>query len=330
MTTSRSSEPQSSPATTVNPILRNALRLSLSASEYRKLHQYALKRSPASLKSKIQDRTPTPEKYGAIVRSPRRGEEGGRGGSDKYNETAIRTSLRVFLATATSLKLFEILKQRLISKGAEAPKKSKTPLRRSPTFRLSLSLSLILLLHRLLHRFFTRLRTTLLTSSATPFRERNPRISRALTSKYAPAIGSSAAGFALGVYPDSGLHASAAIYLGSRAGEFLWNVAEGEGGWLAEWKRPWWVGSWLFMPVSFGQLFYAFVFEREVVPNVCLPSYVTGVRRLIFADRWCSGSGRYFSNLRQITFSRGLRVSRLRGTGLMVMRSWTHWLISLK
>lgn len=270
MATSRSSEAQPPPAAPVNPILRNALRLSLSASEYRKLHQYVLKRSSPSLKTRIQDRAPTPEKYGAMVRSPRRG-EGGGGGSDKYNETAVRASLRVFLSTAASLKLFDILKARFLAKGAAGTKKQKTSLYRSPIFRLSLSLSLILLLHRLLHRFFTRLRTTLLTPSAEPFRDRNPRISRALTSKYAPSIGSSAAGFALGVYPDSGLHASAAIYLGSRAGEFLWNVAEGEGGWLADWKRPWWVGSWLFMPVSFGQLFYAFVFEREATPSVCLP-----------------------------------------------------------
>ncbi|KAK2765183.1 hypothetical protein FQN54_008882 [Arachnomyces sp. PD_36] len=265
MATSSSAETQPPRAAPVNPVLRNALRLSLSASEYRKLHQYVMKRSPASLKAKIQDSTPTPDRYGAIVRSSRRADEAG-GGSDKYNETAIRASLRVFLATASSLKLFDILKARL-AKGSAPPTKTKTPLHRSPTFRLSLSLSLILLLHRLLHRFFTRLRATLLTSSAAPFRERNPRISHALTSKYAPSIGSSAAGFALGIYPDSGLHASAAIYLGSRAGEFLWNVAEGKGGLLADWKRPWWVGSWLFMPVSFGQLFYAFVFEREVVPG---------------------------------------------------------------
>lgn len=270
MATSRSSEAPSPPTAPVNPILRNALRLSLSASEYRKLHQYVLKRSPASLKTKIQGVTPTPEKYGAMVRSPRRG-EGGGGGSDKYNEIAIRTSLRVFLSTAAGLKLLDVVKSRFAAKGAAGPKKPKIPLYRSPTFRLSLSLSLILLLHRLLHRFFARLRATLLTPSAEPFRDRNPRISRALTSKYAPVIGSSAAGFALGIYPDSGLHASAAIYLGSRTGEFLWNVAEGEGGWLSEWKRPWWVGSWLFMPLSFGQLFYGFVFEREAVPSVCLP-----------------------------------------------------------
>jgi hypothetical protein len=280
MSASRSSEPQPSSTTTVNPILRNALRLSLSASEYRRLHQYAVKRFPATLKKKIQDRTPTPDKYGAMVKSPRRGEEGG-GGSDKYNETAIRASLRVFLGTATGLKLFAILKQRLFARGHPAPQRSKTALHRSPTFRLSLSLSLILLLHRLLHRFFTRLRSSLLTSSAAPFRERNPRISRALTSKYSPAIGSSAAGFALGVYPDSGLHATLAIYVGSRAGEFLWNAAEGEGGWLSEWKRPWWLGSWLFMPVSFGQLFYAFVFEREVVPKVCVPYFAAGGRKMI-------------------------------------------------
>ncbi len=77
----------------------------------------------------------------------------------------------------------------------------KTPLLKSPTLRLSLSLSSILLLYRLLFRFVTRLRARLLDPAALPFRQRNPRTASTLTSPYAPAIGASLAGLALGICP---------------------------------------------------------------------------------------------------------------------------------
>jgi hypothetical protein len=144
-------------------------------------------------------------------------------------------------------------------------KKDRTPLLRSPKFRLSISLSLLLLLHRLLYRFLVRLRANLRTDDAQPFRERNPRISRALTSRYAPAIGASVAGFALGICPQDQLRLSAAIYSSTRCLEFLFNALDSKG-WLD--KRPWWFGSWLLMPVSFAQLFHAFIFDRETTPKV--------------------------------------------------------------
>ena len=144
--------------------------------------------------------------------------------------------------------------------------KRKTPIFKSPNLRLSLSLSLLLLLHRLLFRFFSRLRSNLLTKDAAPFRRRNPRISRSLTSRLTPAIGASLAGFALGVYPRDQLRITIAIYMASRSLEFLYKALE-EDGWFK--GKPWWWGSWLLMPVATGQLLHAFVFDRDCFPKVC-------------------------------------------------------------
>lgn len=150
------------------------------------------------------------------------------------------------------------------------PNRTKTRISvlKSPNVRLSLSLSLILLLHRVLFRFFSRLRTNLLTKDAAPFRRRNPRISRSLTSRLAPAIGASLAGFALGVYPGDQLRITIAIYVATRSLEFAYNALE-EDGWFR--NKPWWWGSWMLMPLACGQLLHAFVFDRECFPKVPLP-----------------------------------------------------------
>ena len=145
--------------------------------------------------------------------------------------------------------------------------KPRTPLLKSPNFRLSLSLSLVLLLHRLLFRFFSRLRSNLLSGDAAPFRRRNPRISRSLTSRVAPAIGASLAGFALRVYPGDQLRISLAIYVATRSLEFAYSALEGDG-WFK--NKPWWWGSWMLMPVATGQLLHAFVFDRDCFPKVNL------------------------------------------------------------
>lgn len=128
----------------------------------------------------------------------------------------------------------------------------------------------MLLLHRLLHRFFVRLRANLRTEEAEPFRIRNPRISKALTARYAPAVGASLAGFALGICPQKQLRMTVAIYTGTRSLEFLFNVVD-EKGWVE--NRPWWFGSWLLMPLSCAQLFHAFVFDRETAPGVSKKPY---------------------------------------------------------
>lgn len=139
----------------------------------------------------------------------------------------------------------------------------KPALYKQGSFKLSASLALILAFHRFLHRFLLRLRQSLLTENAKPFRQRNPTISAALTSRLAPAIGASMAGLFLGVYPAQQLRITITLYMTTRSLEFLYNHIENLG--LLE-NKPWWFGSWLLMPLSCGQLLHAFVFDRECFP----------------------------------------------------------------
>ncbi|KAJ5776901.1 hypothetical protein N7520_000147 [Penicillium odoratum] len=238
----------SSPGDTkdVNPAVRNAVRLCLSAKEYRVLYDIAVKRAPV-LKNKLP--SSLRDDPAALSRN-------------RHSLTAVRASLRVLVGSSVALKLAEMIMSRIRGDGS---KKTRTPLLRSPNFRLSFSLSLLLLLHRLLYRFLVRLRANLGTDDAHSFRERNPRISRALTSQYAPAIGASLAGFALGIAPQDQLRLTAAIWTSTRSLEYLFNAMDSKG-WLD--GRPWWFGSWLLMPVSCAQLFHAFVFDRETTPGL--------------------------------------------------------------
>lgn len=135
---------------------------------------------------------------------------------------------------------------------------------KSPNFRLSLSLSTILLFHRLLFRFFTRLRTSLRKEDAKPFRRRNPRIWRALTSKLAPAVGASSAGLFLGISPADQTRVTIAIYCFSRSLEFMYENMTNRGYFK---NKPWWFGSWMIMPAACGQLLHAFVFDRDCFPE---------------------------------------------------------------
>ncbi|KAL4910437.1 hypothetical protein BDW74DRAFT_51891 [Aspergillus multicolor] len=237
--------PASQPDPGVNPIVRNALAVSVSAKEYRFLHERA-QQYPS-----IHGRLISPEKFEAITRS-----------KNKYNEAAVRAALRVFLGSGLSLKLLEFIAGRITK--APTQEKVRTSLLRSPILRFSAALSLMLLLNRLLHRFFVKLRANLRTDEAKPFRERNPRISKALTSRYAPAVGASLAGLALGICTGNQLRLSIAIYTSTRGLQALYNAME-EKRWLK--NKPSWIGGWLLMPVSFAQLFHAFVFDREFVPN---------------------------------------------------------------
>lgn len=117
----------------------------------------------------------------------------------------------------------------------------------------------------------------LLDPQVEPFRRRNPGTTRTLTSPYAPAVGASLAGLALGVYPSQQLRVSVAIYAMFRALEFGWNMCEGDG---MIWglgkngrakERPWWFGSWLLQPLAMGQLMHAGVFDADCLslPKVC-------------------------------------------------------------
>ncbi|EOD47222.1 hypothetical protein UCRNP2_6038 [Neofusicoccum parvum UCRNP2] len=244
---SSSSSASSGKPDKVDPVVRNALRYTLSAREYKLLHQYLISRAPPA----ARQRAPPPRRYEAIVKS-----------TDDYNAAAIRASLRLGISSFAALKLWELISTRLLAK--RRPVQTKTPFWKSPNLRLASSLSLILFFHRVLHRFFIRLRESVLADNAKPFRRRNPRVTRVLTAKLAPAIGASLSGFFLGVYPADQLRITVAIYVFSRSLEFVYNALEDRG--LFK-NRPWWFGSWLLYPVSCGQLLHAFVFDRDCFPD---------------------------------------------------------------
>lgn len=90
------------PAEKIDPVLRNALRYTISPREYQLLHQYLLSRAPA-----VKKRTINPRRYDAISKGP-----------DDYNAAAVRASLRLGLATLAGLKTWELIKTRLLSRGA--------------------------------------------------------------------------------------------------------------------------------------------------------------------------------------------------------------------
>ncbi|EMR69023.1 hypothetical protein MGN70_000239 [Eutypa lata] len=284
---------KSKPKTAVDPVLRNALRYTISAREYEKLHKYVLSKSRV-----LKKRMPTvnavetymegtSSRRGSVVRRDTgkgKGKEkdvaqdSNKKGGDTFNARTIRHALRVFIATGLGMKAYEVAMARLKGGKDAATTKKREPFYKSTTLRLSLSLSTILLLYRLLFRFLHRLRAHLLDPSAAPFRDRNPRTSQTLTSPYAPAVGASLAGLALGIYPSRQLRVSVAIYAMFRALEFGWNLLEDEGaiwGWKtraggrgpAKRERPWWWGSWLLQPFAFGQLLHATVFDRECAPT---------------------------------------------------------------
>ncbi|KAL8932559.1 MAG: hypothetical protein Q9211_006244 [Gyalolechia sp. 1 TL-2023] len=243
------STPPRSDASKIDPVLRNALRYTISAKEYKTLHEYLITRSPQALRK----HAPPPARVDSIARA-----------SDDQNVAAIRASLRVFIASQTGLQIWHLIRTRILARGETQRPKGKTSILQSPNFRLSVSLSLILFLHRILFRFLTRLRSNLLSNDAAPFRRRNPRIARLLTSRLAPAVGASLAGFALGVYPADPLRATIAIYVATRAAEFAYNALAGEG-WFR--NQPWWWGSWMLMPLATGQLLHAFVLDRDCFPK---------------------------------------------------------------
>jgi hypothetical protein len=90
---------------TVDPILRNTLRYTISAKEYETLHKYIISRSKV-----LRRNAPSVAKVEKLVES----RSGGRGGGDDYNAAAIRASLRVFLTTSAALKAWAAMKQRFL------------------------------------------------------------------------------------------------------------------------------------------------------------------------------------------------------------------------
>ena len=178
-----------------------------------------------------------------------------------HNASAFRSAVRLYLATTLGLKSFDLVRFKLAARRV----KTRTPPKPfiANGRRLALSLASILFFHRILFRFFCRLRLQLLHEKAKRIRERYPRVFAALTSKIAPAVGSSLAGLALGICPADQLRLTIAIYTGARSLECLYNG-------LAAAKiihPPWWFGSWMLFAVAQGQLLHAFVFDRDCFPQ---------------------------------------------------------------
>jgi len=102
MSSSSASQPSSSGRPErIDPVLRNALRYTISPREYELLHQYLLSRAPA-----VKKRTLPPKKYDAIAK-----------GTDDYNAAAIRASLRLAVVTFSGLKAWELVSTKLLSRG---------------------------------------------------------------------------------------------------------------------------------------------------------------------------------------------------------------------
>jgi hypothetical protein len=86
-----------------DPILRNALRYTISPREYAALHRYVLSKSRA-----LRRATPSPSSVEKALQ-PRKG-------GDDYNAKAVRHSLRVFTATWIGMKAWDAIMRRLGNK----------------------------------------------------------------------------------------------------------------------------------------------------------------------------------------------------------------------
>jgi hypothetical protein len=87
---------------TADPILRNALRYTISAKEYETLHKYIISRSKV-----LRRNAPTVAKVEKLVERP---------GRDDYNAAAVRASLRIFFATSAGLKAWAVLSESVFGK----------------------------------------------------------------------------------------------------------------------------------------------------------------------------------------------------------------------
>ena len=96
----------------VDPILRNALRYTISEKEYKTLHQYLITRSPPV----VRKRAPQPPRYNAIVQS-----------KDDYNAAAIRASLRLFVASQMGLKIWDLFTIWVLGRGGSLKSESPQP-----------------------------------------------------------------------------------------------------------------------------------------------------------------------------------------------------------
>ena len=96
------SPPPSPVPSRADPILRNVLRYTVSAKEYKALHHYLITRSPPA----VRKRAPPPAHVKSIAEA-----------SDEHNAAAIRASLRVFIASQTALQIWDRITARLFGRG---------------------------------------------------------------------------------------------------------------------------------------------------------------------------------------------------------------------
>ncbi|KIV84448.1 hypothetical protein PV11_00225 [Exophiala sideris] len=196
---------------------------------------------------------------------------------------AFRSASRVFLLTFGSLKGIDLLLARLAQRSTSisstSPTSTPTPTSPFPTtprrtqspglvqspLKLALSLSSLLYLHTTLHRTLSRLRSHLLHEKVRSIQQRYPNLYAALTSTLTPALGASLSGLALSIYPATQLRIAIAIYTAAHALEVGW-AAIAHLPSIRKYK-PSWLGSWVLFALSQGQLFHAFIFDRDCFPE---------------------------------------------------------------
>ena len=101
------SDPHSqSPSKLDSIILRNTLRYTLSAKEYKTFHDYLVSYSPKTIRRKVLP----PQRYSSIVQT-----------DGDSNAAAVRVSLRLLIALGTGLKLWDTVNGYVLARGK--PKK---------------------------------------------------------------------------------------------------------------------------------------------------------------------------------------------------------------
>jgi hypothetical protein len=222
-----------------------ATQLVLSPKEYQLLVKLVHKRSSTQSSAKVDTTQPDGE-------LPK----------DNFNAASFRSAARVYLATSLTLKGADALLTRIASRraGTAVTRKSLVTSRH----RLALSLSSLLFFHRVLFRLFARLRLQLLHEKVKDIKARYPKVYAALTSKFAPAIGASLSGLALGICPSDQLRVTISIFFLVRGFELIAGALEAYGYMK---NKPSWLGSWLLFPIANGQLLHAFVFDRDCFPS---------------------------------------------------------------
>lgn len=92
--------PPSAKSATTDPVLRNALRYTISAREYASLHKYVLSRSRV-----LRRTTPSPVSVDKALQPEK--------GKDDYNARAVRHALRVFVTTWLGMKGWDAVAKRM-------------------------------------------------------------------------------------------------------------------------------------------------------------------------------------------------------------------------